>query len=72
MGNIIPIMPVAIDLSMRRVVATKPIARTTSIPMRSGHGARLKPSHHTAMASAPATPPMTPIMAPSGQTRGTR
>ena len=57
MGNIIPIMPVAIDRSIRRVVATKPIARSASTPiaLRPRRAAEAKPPHNNGQCAGDAT-----------------
>src|SRR5262249_53462804 len=55
-GNIIPIIPPAIEGSTTRLVATTATTISTSAPMRSNHGARLKNSHHKMVANAAITP----------------
>ena len=53
MGNMNPIIPVAIDLSMMRDVATSATIIRTMAPKRSHQGARLKNTHHTTTAKPP-------------------
>ena len=71
MGNIIPIMPVAIDTWMTRDVATIATIIRTMAPKRSDQGARLKKTHHTTIANPPTSPPITPKGMASGSTMGT-
>ena len=54
--NIIPIIPVAIDLWMTRDVAKSATIIKAMAPKRSGRGARLKNTHHTTIANPPTSP----------------
>ena len=67
-----PIIPVAIDLSTRREVTSRPTAINARAPSRSDHGARLKNSHQTMIASAPATPTIIPRRKALGTSNGMR
>jgi hypothetical protein len=60
-GNIIPIIPFAMDGCTRCDVANNPTIIRTMAPTRSDQGARLKNSHRRRTASPPPkTPPSTP------------
>ncbi len=69
--NIIPIIPVAIDTWMMRVVAASATIIRTMAPKRSDQGARLRNTHHTTIASAPTSSPITPNPMAPGTTIGT-
>jgi hypothetical protein len=58
--NMNPIIPVAIDLSIRRDVASSPAIISTIAPQRSTCGARLKNAHHTRTATAHTSAPKIP------------
>src|SRR5947207_760057 len=66
MGNIIPIIPPAMDLWIMRDVANAATIIRTMALTRSDQGARLKNSHHTTIANAPTSPPITPNIMVSG------
>ena len=59
MGNIIPIIPVAIDTWMMLFVANSPTIIKTIAPKRSDQGARLKNTHHRTIANQPPKIPPT-------------
>ena len=69
-GNMKPIIPVAIDLSMKRdaVYIATPI-RTTA-PQRSNRGAQPKNAHHAITATPPRSAPNIATAMASGQTEG--
>src|ERR1035437_10189441 len=71
MGNIIPIIPVAIDTWTMRDVANSAIIIRTIAPKRSDQGARLKNNHHTTIANPATSPPRMANAKASGTTMGT-
>jgi hypothetical protein len=71
MGNIIPIIPVAIETWMMRDVASSATIARTTAPQRSSIGARLKKAHHTTIANAHKSPPRMANAKSSGMTMGT-
>ena len=71
MPNMNPIIPVAIDLSMRRDVTSHATIIRTIAPQRSNTGARLKNAHHTRTANAPTIAANIPRITASGRTTGT-
>src|SRR5271157_428173 len=70
MGNIIPIIPVAIEGWRKRGVAKSATIMRTTAPQRSNRGARLKKAHHTTTANQPKIPPTTAISKAPGTTLG--
>src|SRR5262245_2286607 len=60
MTSIIPIIPPLMDWCTTRDVATSATIIKASAPSRSDHGARLKNSHHTTVATPHSIPTMTP------------
>ena len=71
MGNVIPIIPVAIERSTMRDVAPSATTIRRMAPNRSIQAARLKKTHHRTIASPPTNPPNTLISSASGHTIGT-
>ncbi len=55
-----PIIPVAIDLSMKRAVTIDAATIKGIAPQRSSRGARLKNAHQTTIAKAATSPPNIP------------
>ena len=61
-SSMLPIIPRLTDTSTTKRSAKNAAAIRMGTPARSSHGARLKNSHHTAIAAALATPPTMPTI----------
>jgi hypothetical protein len=67
-----PIIPFVIERWRKGRVANTAATITTIAPIRSDHGARLKNSHHTMIASVPASAAIMPANPVSGKIAGIR
>src|SRR5688572_17800652 len=66
----LPMKPPEIDAWTSGLMAITAAAMTTSAPIRSDQGARLKNSHQMRIRAAPTTPTSTPLRSASGMKKG--